>query len=241
MISMIRGIGLCGILAAWCPLHAQLIQNGGFETGTFQNWNLSGTAHVQLGTPASNYVYSGSHGATLGSGILSQAFVTTPGQVYRVSFELNAILYTWPGPIEARWGNFSIPPGLDLGEVTLFSSSDIPALGWYKYSYDVLALGNVGSLEFEFQTQAVFYPDNAALDSVSVMALGNFAPLPDLNGVPIGGTSPALPSTTPYLIASSITALPTPVAVPEASTYGLLGALALLLVAAKRRFIKARQ
>jgi hypothetical protein len=216
---LILGALALGITAA----RAQLIINGGFETGTFAGWTLAGTAEVKSGSPGSDFVYQGNQGATLGSGLLSQAFVTTPGQTYHVEFLLNAILFANPGPVEVRWGNFDIPNNLDLGHVTLFDSSDIPGLGWYKYEYTVLALGNVSSLAFEFQTQAVFYPDNAALDAVSVSALPDFLPLPVLSGVPIGDPSPELLFGRPYVLSSAITFA----AVPESSTFGVLGALAL--------------
>ncbi|HEX2855727.1 MAG TPA: PEP-CTERM sorting domain-containing protein [Opitutaceae bacterium] len=229
---------LSALLLACTALRAQLVVNGGFETGSFANWTLAGTAEVKTGSPGSAFVYEGAYGATLGSGILSQAFVTTPGQVYHVEFLLNAILFADPGPVEARWGNFDIPNNLDLGHVTLFQSPDIPGLGWYKYEFSLLALGNVSSLAFEFQTQAVFYPDNIALDGVSVSALPDFFSLPVLNGVPIGDPSPLLTSGRPYLLSSSVTAA----AVPEPATFGLFGALGLaaLVTAHRKRAVSRR-
>ena len=164
-------------------------------------------------------MHSGSFGATLGAGTLSQAFETNAGQTYKVEFLMNAILFKSPGLIEVTWGNFDIPNDLDLGSVRLFDAfadpSPIPDLGWYKYSYSVLALGNGSSLKFEFQTQAAFYPDNAALDGVKVNSLPEFTALPPLNGVPIGDPSPELPYGRPYVISSSVQFSP----VPEPSTY----------------------
>jgi hypothetical protein len=215
--------------------YAQLITNGGFETGDFTGWSKAGTVEVKSGSPGSDFVHSGHFGATLGSGTLSQAFVTNPGQTYKVEFLLNAILFTSPGLLEVRWGNFDIPMNLDLGHVTLFdafgSPNPIPDLGWYKYSYDLLALGNVSSLEFEFQTHAVFYPNNAALDGVKVGSLPGFVTLPDLNGVPIGDPSPELLAGRPYLLDSTVTFSP----VPEPSTYGAAGVLLLMGLAGWRR------
>lgn len=222
---------------ALMPVRAQLINNGGFETGTFSSWTLGGTAAVQSGSPGSAFVWEGTHGATLGSGILSQPFITTPGQTYHVEFLLNAILFTFPGPVEARWGNFDVPANLDLGEVTLFDESDIPALGWYRYSYNVLALGNVSSLTFEFQTQSFFYPNNVGLDAISVSSLPGFLALPVLAGVPIGDPSPQLAFGTPYVLSSLITA----VAVPESSTLGVLGALGLVVLIACRSWFRTRR
>lgn len=230
------------LLALACALsaltaHAQLIENGGFETGDFTGWDDAGTVEIKTGNPGSAFVHSGSYGATLGSGILSQAFLTTPGEVYKVEFLLNTLpLPNDVGLLEVTWGNFDIPGNLDLGTVELlhsFNNPDpIPGSGWYKYTYDVLALGNVSSLKFEFQTQAVTYPNNAALDGVKVTNLPDSFTLPPLNGVPIGEPSPELVFGRPYVLDSSVTFAP----VPEPSTYAAFAALGLLAFIARSRF-----
>lgn len=238
-LLLLSALGLSALVST--PARAQLIQNGGFETGDFSNWDFAGTAAVTSGAAGSDYVYAGSHGATLGAGILSQAFLTTPGQVYRVQFYLNTLpLPNDVGLLEIRWGNFDIPNNLDLGTEKLLHSFDspdpIPDSGWYKYTYDVLALGNVSSLKFEFQTQSVTYPNNAVLDGVSVSGLALHIALPALQGVPIGEPSPELPVGRPYLLASSVAFAP----VPEASTYGLFAALALAGLVGFRRWPRSR-
>lgn len=215
------------------PARAQLIQNGGFETGSFSGWDDAGTVQIKTGSPGSDFVHTGSYGATLGAGSLSQAFATTPGKAYKVQFALNAILYKSPGLIEVRWGNFDIPNNLDLGNVLLFDAfanpSPIPALGWYKYTFNVLALGNVSSLKFDFQTQSAFYPNNAALDDVSVKSGLTIYPLPNLVGVPIGDPSPSL-AFDRYVLSSSVTFSP----VPEVSTYGAIAGVGLLGLLVRR-------
>lgn len=230
---------LSGLLSAGIPASAQLIQNGGFETGDFTGWSEAGTAHVQLGSAGSNFVHSGTHGASLGSGTLSQSFATTPGQIYRVDFLLNAIAGGGVGLLEITWQNFDTSANLDLGTLRLIHSFEGPPLvddnGWYKYSYDVLALGDESSLKFEFQTQAVTYPDNVALDGVKVQNTPDFVAVPPLDGVPIGDPSPDLPFAQPYVLDSSVTFTP----VPEPSTYGAFAALALAGLALKRRFFAA--
>jgi len=236
MIPKTLLLALCFSVLSLVSSHAQLIKNGGFETGDFTDWDTAGTVEIKTGVPGSSFVHSGGYGATLGSGTLSQAFATTPGQTYKVEFLMNAILFQSPGLIEVRWGNFDIPANLDLGNVLLFDAfanpSPIPDLGWYKYSYSLLALGNVSSLQFEFQTQAAFYPDNAALDGVKVNSLPEFVALPPLNGVPIGDPSPDLVFGRPYLLSSSVEFSP----VPEPSTYAALAALCLVALVVRRRF-----
>lgn len=230
----------CTVLAL-APARAQLIHNGGFETGNFTGWDVAGTTEVKSGSPGSKFVFAGSHGATLGSGILSQAFLTTPGKVYKVEFMLNAIPGGDVGLLDVTWGNFDIPDNLDLGHVSLLHSFDdpapIPGTGWFKYTYNILALGNVSSLKFEFQTQAVTYPNNAALDNVAVNTLPGLFSVPTLHGVPIGDLSPDLQFGLPYVLSSSVTFAP----VPEPSTYGLFAAIALVgLIVARKRFEPGR-
>ena len=82
--------------ASACDLVAgNLIQNCGFETGTFSSWNKnipSGVSNLTVTTPG----YTGTDKATFAGGIgpttpnvdtLSQGFATTPGHLYELSFE----------------------------------------------------------------------------------------------------------------------------------------------------------
>ncbi|MFT3782193.1 MAG: PEP-CTERM sorting domain-containing protein [Nibricoccus sp.] len=93
----------------------------------------------------------------------------------------------------------------------------------------------MSSLEFEFQTQSAFYPNNAALDGVTVSALPVFMTLPNLQGVPSGQPSPTLPAIRPYLLSSAVTSA----AVPEPASYGVAAALGLIGLAAISRRTKA--
>lgn len=221
-----------GLAALAVPLaEAQLIQNGGFETGDFTGWTFGGTAAVETGSPGSAFVHSGSHGATLGAAELSQAFLVTPGKSYQVSFWMNSILDQFPGMVQATWSNFDIPNNLSLGSVSLLdtTSEPVPSLdhaGWTRYSYTLVATGNVASLDLQFYTHPDSYPDNLALDDVKVGGLPKFYALPDLSRytVQLGQTPIPLPREAPFLISSSITP------VPEPATYGGLAALGLLAV-----------
>ena len=219
----------CGLLLAITAIsRADLVINGGFETGDFTGWTTGGTLEVKPGAPGSNFVNTGSHGVTLGAALLSQAFVTTPGHVYDLSIWMNEIPLGGVGLLEIKWDNWSVPPGTDYGTITLLNSFAMPdpivGPGWAKYDFMILALGNVSTLEFNAQTQAVTYPNNIGIDDISLNDTGIIQPLPILNGVPIGSPSPILPATLPYLLSKSVT-LATPV--PEPSAYSLLGVLAL--------------
>jgi uncharacterized repeat protein (TIGR03803 family) len=69
-------------------LYPTAILNGGFETGTFENWTRTGG--VSGVGPGVNGAHSGTYGARLqtqgSAGFLSQTLTTTPGAVYVISF-----------------------------------------------------------------------------------------------------------------------------------------------------------
>ncbi|HEY9153561.1 MAG TPA: PEP-CTERM sorting domain-containing protein [Opitutaceae bacterium] len=222
----------CSALLAFGSLaRANLLVNPGFETGDFTGWQVAGVSEVLSHSP---YAHSGTFGASLGEGTLTQAVTTTAGHVYDLSFYLKQIPEGDTQLLTLKWDNWDVPPGLDYGAVTLVDASGLasPASGWAKYDYKILALGNVGTLQFEFQTQAVTFPDNTAVDDFSLTDTGVIKALPILDGVKIGLPSPVLPNDTTYVLSSSIT-VASPV--PEPSTYGMIGAAMLGGVVLLRR------
>jgi hypothetical protein len=138
----------------------QLVQNGGFETGTFSGWTESGrhsALEELLVSTNPQVVHSGNYGAALGApsslGYLSQTLTTTPGQLYMLSFWLSSNGET-PNQFTASWnGN------------TLFDESDIPALVWTNCVYEVSATSSSTVLQFGGMDQPWFL----GLDDVSVV------------------------------------------------------------------------
>jgi hypothetical protein len=144
-----------GLLAA-APASAELIVNGGFETGDFTGWTV---ASNNTGVESSGFdgysPHSGSFFAALGNveccGSMSQTFVDTPGGTLDVNLFLAS-----DGQTPNR---FSI----ELNGATLFDHANISAGGYVHITGSGLATG--------LDTLTLFSRDDPgwlALDDVSV-------------------------------------------------------------------------
>jgi len=145
-----------------------IIQNGGFETGDFTDWTLSGntiaTAVVGGGT-GSVYVHSGTYAAQLGPpsspGYLTQNLTTSAGQNYMVSLWLRNPTGGTPNQFQIQWNG-----------ATMFYQTNLTGTGWTNLQFIATATGSVTALQFGFQND----PDYFGLDDVSVtpVAQANF-------------------------------------------------------------------
>src|SRR5438874_10116435 len=119
---------------------ANLITNGGFETGDFTGWNVTGEASVEgevFGIPP----HSGNFQAFVFTGALHQSVATTPGASYTISF-----LLAYSGvPL---FTSFSV----SWGGVTIYNLSNEPHFDYREITFNVTASDSSTELLFQFRT-----------------------------------------------------------------------------------------
>ena len=148
------------------------IVNGGFETGDFSAWTLSGNSSLTDVTKT-GYVHSGRFGAQLGPigslGYLSQPVATTAQAAYLLSFWLDSPDGETPSEFLVSWNG-----------TTLFDQTNLPAIGWTNMQFRVTATGPA-TVQFGFRNDNSYF----GLDDISLVALVQ----PVITGVNLAGTN----------------------------------------------------
>jgi hypothetical protein len=160
-----------------------LVQDGGFESGTFSHWNLAGN------TIAGGYIYdavecpadptvnfpmvahSGNYGAFLGDlqmAYLSQTLPTCPGQLYLFSFWLDNPGSSGGQQFQAAWNTNASSTNV------IYAMSNPPVFGWTNLNYLVTAAGSSTVIQFGAENS----PNYFGLDDVSVTPV----PPPTISG-----------------------------------------------------------
>jgi hypothetical protein len=142
---------------------AGIVTNGGFETGDFTGWTLSGnTDFVGVTT---GIAHTGDFAAFFGPdqslGFLSQTLATTVGTTYELNFFLASDGQT-PSDFLVTFGG------------TTFEQVDLPAFPYVSESFTVAATASLTLLQFGFRDDNGFLN----LDDVSVSAVPEPGSLP---------------------------------------------------------------
>jgi hypothetical protein len=134
-----------------------VVSNGGFETGDFSGWSLSGDTNDMIISENPLYAHAGVYGAQLGPkrGALSQTLTTTPGTPYLLSF--------WLDSPDSTTNEF----GVSWGTNTLFDRVNIGPIGWTNLEFEVTATQTNTLLNFAIQNAVSWF----GLDQVDVEAL----------------------------------------------------------------------
>lgn len=155
---------------------ANLITNGGFETGNFTGWTNDGSQSVGITSPAlsnngTNVAYFGKVGSL---GFISQTVATTAGQNYQLSYQLYSDGQT-PNEFQVQINNTNV-----------FDQLNIPINSFTTYSFNFAGTGS-DTIKFGGRNDPAYLQlDNVAVNAIAATSV----PEPfTIIGTLIGGTA----------------------------------------------------
>lgn len=155
----VRFVVLAGVVAfSSLPVNAaELIVNGGFETGNFTGWTRSGALGNTFVTAAA--AATGNYGASFSPnlvGSISQSFATVVGNAYSLHFDLAHNIGT-----ASATNSF----GFDFNGVPVQGFGNYQALPYTSLTYTLVATSAISELKFNFRDGR---PTSFSFDNVSL-------------------------------------------------------------------------
>ena len=141
---------------------AELVTNGGFETGNFSGWAQSGNTGFSGvssggGHTGDYYAFFGPVGS---NGFLTQTLSTIAGGLYQLSYWLQVT-----DDNQSPSNSFSTT----VGNNVLFSNVNLSVQNFTQYTYNFVAASNQTTLQFAFRNDPAYFN----LDDVSVNERAN--------------------------------------------------------------------
>ena len=137
---------------------ANLVTNGGFETGDFTGWTqggnlgFTGVSGTFGGTPPHSGNFQAFFGPVGSDGSLTQNLATTGGGSFVIDFWLR------------NFGGTTTDFSVKWGGTTIYSVTNPPAFPYTEYTFNVTTSTNITALEFDFRQDPSYF----LLDDISV-------------------------------------------------------------------------
>lgn len=153
--KLIASLSALTLLAAAPFAHANLVTNGGFETGDFTGWIRSGNSGFTgiCSNCGANSSFALTAGPIGSDGIISQLLNTSAGSAYTISWDFQSS------------GAFTNHLAVFFDGVSLFDQFNIASSnGYTHYSYTGVASGTSTLLQVNFRND----PSFDQIDNISV-------------------------------------------------------------------------